>query len=57
MPILTTEEGIGERRILAEMQSDINGCAALHAHAYPGACALKTAVCLHAGAPQGSCSA
>ena len=31
VPILTSEEGIGERRVLADVQSDINGCAALHA--------------------------
>ena len=30
VPILTSEEGIGERHVLADVHSDINGCAALH---------------------------
>lgn len=29
VPILTTDEGIGDRRLLDDVHSDINGCAAL----------------------------
>lgn len=29
VPILTTDEGIGERRVLDDVQSEINGCAKL----------------------------